>query len=101
MSSCNAHYRAHYRNIFSSLIADIWLSLIDGSDIDELCEMMAKDQIIGVMDRSPTPEQDPEHEANDDDDPNGPVMTAPHAIPGPSRGPTVDFEDLSDEEGDW
>ena len=61
---------------------------------------MAKDQIIGVMNRSPTPEQDPEHEANDDDDPNGPAMTAPHAIPGPSRGPTVDFEDLSDEEAE-
>ncbi|KZV63461.1 hypothetical protein PENSPDRAFT_757948 [Peniophora sp. CONT] len=87
----------------SLLIAETWLALVDGADIDELSVTLGEDALIGhATEDTPPPEPEIQHELNDDDDPNiEPPTTGSHQLSAAKGVGMTELWDLSDEEADW
>ncbi|VDB82680.1 unnamed protein product [Peniophora sp. CBMAI 1063] len=94
------------KNLFNAghdsiLIAETWLALCSGPDIDAFRAMLGEDARRGPMaEDSPSPEPNPQPEQDDDIDPNiQPPAGSPQA---PAMGPAEAYDAyLSDEEGEW
>ena len=88
-----------------SLIAETWLALGAGPDIDEVSATLGQDMRSGTSIRaegSPPLEPETQRELNDDDDPNGDLPpTGPQSTPQVLSGGMTErfdaYENLSDE----